>query len=87
MTDDAVRHALEEMERGLEADDPAYLHRLRCLERHEALIAAAMFALLAAGAVLLTVGLATFTVAAWVGGLVALAAAVLVDRRHHRNLP
>jgi len=51
------------------------------------LAAVVVFSLLAAGAVLLTVGLATPSAVPWVAGLVALVGSVLVDHGRARALP
>jgi hypothetical protein len=84
MNDDQVNEALGEIERALLAEDPAFAARLRTRCRREAAHVVIVFALLAAGAVLLTVGFATTAVVPWSLGVGALLAAVLLDDHHRR---
>jgi hypothetical protein len=91
MTDDEVRRtiddlerllladAIEEVEQHLAADDPELVHRVRQWYRVEVATAIAVFALLAIGAVLLTVGIATASWGGWFGGLGAFAGAFAVN--------
>jgi hypothetical protein len=85
MNDDKVTRAIHEIERLLAHDDPAFVQRLRRLQRRDDVTVLSVFVLLAAGAVLLTVGLATPSWPVFAGGLFALASSVLVDRRHKRS--
>ena len=85
MNDDNVTRAINEVERVLANDDPAFVQRVRHLQRSEDVNVLSVFVLLAAGAVLLTVGLATLSWHAFAAGLFALVASVLVDRRHKRS--
>lgn len=80
-----VDHALHHIEVGLVHDDPEFVRRMRRLERAENVHALTVFALLAASAVLLLVGLATQTRWLW-GGHLALIAAFGVDHRHRHKL-
>jgi len=61
------------------------IDEIRNVQRNEALHAVAVFALLAVGAVLLTVGVATYALLAWLLGAVAFVLAVLVDELHNRT--
>jgi hypothetical protein len=85
MNDDRVTRAIDEIERVLADDDPAFVQRVRHLQRSEDVTVLAVFLLLAAGAVLLTVGLAILSWPAVAAGLFALVGSVLVDRRHKRS--
>lgn len=86
MNDDQVARTIEEIERALVQEDPVFLRRVRHLQRREAATVLSVFALLAVGAVLLTVGLATLSWVVWCGGLVSLAAAAAVDQHHQAQL-
>ena len=86
MNDEQVNEALGEIERALFAEDPAFAQRVRVAARREAMHVVAVFALLAAGAVLLTVGFATTAVVPWSIGVAALIAAVYIDEHRHRAL-
>ena len=61
MNDDQVSRQVEEIERGLVHDDPAFVHRLGALQRAETGTTATVFVLLASSVVLLTIGLATLS--------------------------
>jgi Protein of unknown function (DUF3040) len=76
--------AIGEVERGLAREDPAFVRRFRGLCRAEAAMAIAVFGLLAAGAVLLTVGLATVSWPSWVAGVAAFLASFGVNHHHDR---
>jgi hypothetical protein len=78
-----VRDAIDDVERGLDRDDPDFVHRMRRLRRAELTNTLAVFMLLAVGAVLLTVGLATLSWPAWVAGGLAFLASFAVDHLHH----
>lgn len=81
---------IDEVEAALRRDDPALSKRLRALESGSSLAVGAVFALLAIGAVLVTIGLATLSLAVWSTGVAAFAASFLVDRfrqRRHREPP
>lgn len=84
MNDDQVRRHIEEIELGLLADDAAFVRRLRGLRRGEIANVVSVVLLLFGGAVLLTIGLATFSWPVWSAGLLALVAAVVVDEHHRR---
>jgi hypothetical protein len=86
MNDDQVSRALDEIERSLCQDDPAFERRLRAVRRAEIGTVLTVALLLVSGAVLLTVGLATLSWMAWGGGLVALLTSVLVDEHHKHAL-
>jgi hypothetical protein len=86
MTDDQVRRAIDEIEQALRHDDPAFVRRVRAVRRAEVGSVVAVVLLLIAGAVLLTVGLATLSWVAWAAGLVALLGSVLVDEHHKHAL-
>ena len=86
MNDDPVTRAIDEIERALRRDDPAFLHRVQQLQRREMANVLTVLTLLASGAVLLTVGLATVSWPIWGAGLIALVASVLVDEHHKHSL-
>ena len=56
MNDEQVNAAIEDIERALVADDPDFARRVQVVRRNDAINFVAVFVLLAAGAVLLTVG-------------------------------
>ena len=85
MNDDQVGRAIDEIERALVVEDPAFLHRFRNVQRSEAVNAVAVVVLLVVGAVLLTVGLATSAPIPGSLGVAALIGAVLVDDLHKRT--
>ena len=60
--------------------------QVRRLQRVDTAYVLTVFALLAAGSVLFTVGAATSTIAAAGVGVIAMAAACLIDRRRQRAL-
>ncbi len=86
MNDDQVARAIHEIECALVQEDPIFLRRVRQLHRREAATVLSVFALLAAGAVLLTVGLATLSWVVWCGGLLSLVIAAVVDQHHQSHL-
>jgi hypothetical protein len=67
-------------------EDPAFMLQVRRLQRVDTAYVLMTFALLAAGSVLFAVGAATSTAAAGGVGVIAMAAACLIDRRHQRAL-
>jgi hypothetical protein len=83
MDDDQVTQAIEEIEHELRREDPDFVRRIRHLRRWDDLTVLCVFALLAAGAVFLTVGLAAASWPAAAAGLFALVSSVIVD--HHRT--
>jgi hypothetical protein len=86
MSDDQVSRTIDEIARALRSEDPALVSRFNASQRAEVATAITVVALLASGAVLLTLGLATLSWAAWFGGVGALLASVAVDERHKRVL-
>ena len=84
MNDEQVNAAIEDIERALVADDPAFVHRVQVVRRNDAINFVTVFVLLAAGAVLLTVGLATSEWVPWSIGVGLLIVSVLIDD-HHRH--
>jgi Protein of unknown function (DUF3040) len=86
MNEDQVTQAIDEIKRTLAHDDPAFVQRVRQLRRRDGVTDLSVFVLLAVGAVLLTVGLATLSWPTVVAGLLALVASVLVDEHHKRSL-
>jgi hypothetical protein len=82
VNDDQVTRSIDEIEGALRQDDPAFLQRVDHLQRQELATFLSVLALLAAGAVLLTVGLATLSWPVWGAGLGTLVASVLVDEYH-----
>jgi len=86
MEDEQVNAAIEDIERALVADDPEFARRVQVVQRNDDINFIAVFVLLAAGAVLLTVGLATHRWIPWSIGVAMLVVSVLVDDRHrHRR--
>lgn len=81
-----VDRALREIEVGLRQDDPEFERRMQRIERADIGNALAVFTLLAASAVLLVIGLATQTLSAWIGGVVALFGSFLVDHHYQRGV-
>lgn len=86
MSDDQVNHVIDELEEALQSEDPAFVRRFHGIRRADAATAIVMVTLLASGAVLMAVGLATLSWIAWCAGAVALLAAVAVDGHHKRVL-
>ena len=86
MNDEQVNQALAEIEAALLTEDPAFARRVQTARRRETINVVAVFTLLAAGAVLLTVGFATNAFVPWSIGVVALIAAVFIDDHHRRAL-
>jgi hypothetical protein len=81
-----LRQQIDEIERALRREDPALLKRLRRLQRHDTMYALTVFAFLAGGAVLVTVGLATTTAAVFGIGVAAMLTAGVLDHRYRRAL-
>jgi hypothetical protein len=77
---------IDEIERTLLRNDPSFARRLRKLDqahkRHDTVV----FSLLAASALLLAVGVATLSLAAWIAGVCAYFSSYAVDTRHERKL-
>jgi uncharacterized membrane protein YesL len=98
MTDDKVRRTIEELERaltreaiaeverGLAHDDSEFVRRFRSRYRAEIVTALSVFLLLAAGAVLLTIGLATVSWPAWIAGILAFLGSFAVNALHDRSV-
>lgn len=86
MDEDQVSRAMDDIERGLRREDPAFVRRLRHLQRRDDVAVLSAFVLLASGAVLLTVGLARGSWPTCVAGSAALAASVVVGDRRERVL-
>jgi hypothetical protein len=85
-SNDQVSGTINGIERELRSEDPAFVRRVHAIRRAEVANAFTVVALLASGAVLLAVGLATFSWAVWCAGVVALLASIAVDERHKRVL-
>jgi hypothetical protein len=83
--DDRFSNAIDEIERGLLHDDPAFVARINALRRSEIGTAITVFVLLASGAVLMTVGFATLSWLAWAAGLLAFLTSFVVDG-HHKHV-
>lgn len=79
-----TREAVEEVERGLARDDPEFVRRFRNHCRAEVATAMLVFLLLAAGAVFLTIGLATVSWPAWIAGALAFVGSFGVNSLHER---
>jgi Protein of unknown function (DUF3040) len=85
MNDHQVQAAIHDLELRLRQDDPEMVRRFHATQRAEFVATVTVMFLLAAGAVLLTVGIATTSAVAWVLGLAALFASIAVDSRHKRS--
>ena len=85
MNDEQIGAVIDKIERALAIDDPAFVRRFHKIRRSEAINAVIVFVLLAAGAVLLTVAVATTTVVPGAIALAALTGAVLADELHQRT--
>jgi hypothetical protein len=79
-----VRDAIDEIDDDLDREDPDFVQRMHRLERAEIVNALAVFLLLAVGAVLMTVGLATLSWPAWAAGGLAFVVSFAVDHHHRR---
>ena len=86
MDDEQVRAEVAEMERALRVEDPRFVRKMHAACRADACAVVTVFILLAAGAVLLTVGVATVALVPWLLGLASLVAAVAVDDHHKKAL-
>lgn len=84
MNDDQVSREVEEIERGLVHDDPAFVQRLSAMRRADTVATVTVFLLLTSSAVLLAVGLGTLSWPAWAGGWLALVMSFVVDELHKR---
>jgi hypothetical protein len=84
--DDPLRRQIYDVEQALWREDPAFMSQVRRLQRVDTAYVLTIYALLAAGSVLFTVGVATSTIVAGGVGVLAMAAACLIDRRHQRAL-
>lgn len=84
MSDHQVSRAIDGIERSLRTDDPDLVRRFQATRRAELATVIAVVSLLAASAVLLTVGLATSSWVAWYSGAIAFLAAFAVDHGHQR---
>jgi len=80
-----IDHAIRTIEVGLSQTDPDFVGHMRRLERRAVVHAVAVFVLLAVGAVLLLVGMATQTGATWLAGGAALLCSVAVDAYYQRG--
>jgi len=85
--DDHDRRVIEEIERALRAEDPSLVQTFRDVEQRLGATDIAVFSLLAASVVLLSVGLATTSAAPWCMGAVAYGACFVVDHHHTRRRP
>jgi Protein of unknown function (DUF3040) len=86
MDDDRFTEAIDDIERGLRHQDPDFVQRIRHLQRRNDLTALSVFVLMAVGAVLLIVGLATLSWPTWAAGLFVLVTSVVADEHHKRGL-
>lgn len=86
MKNELLELEIDEIERTLLRDDPAFAKRLRALDEADNRHDTTVFSLLAASAVLLAVGLATLTPAAWLAGAGAFITSSVLDARHERKL-
>ena len=84
--DDPLRRQIDEIERALWREDPTFLLQVRRLQRVDTAYVLTVFALLAAGSVLVTIGAATSSLAAGCVGVIAMVAACLIDRRRQHAL-
>jgi hypothetical protein len=86
MNEQQADEMFDELERELMVDDPELVHRMVRVERQDRVNVFIVFVLLAVGAVLLTMGIATADVIPWLAGVASLLTAVLVDNHHKRTL-
>jgi hypothetical protein len=86
MNEQQVKERVAELERALIDEDPEFVRRMLRVQRDETVNFVVVFVLLAVGAVLLTVGMATTLVIPWLAGIAALLIAVLVDDHHKHTL-
>lgn len=90
LSNDQVRRRIDEIQRALRSDDPAFVRRFGVTGRAEVATAIALVTFLASGAVLSTIGLAIGSWVALSAGAIALLASVAVDghdrRRRQRSL-
>jgi hypothetical protein len=86
MADDPLSVRLEGIERALRREDPVFARQFRRTERRDTLNVVLVFALLASGTVLLTVGLAAVSIVAACTGAAAMVLSCLVERHHQRDL-
>jgi hypothetical protein len=86
MDDDRFREAIDDIERGLRHEDPDFVQRIRRIQRRDDLTALSVFALVALGAVLLIVGLATLSWPTSAAGLFVLVTSAVADEHHKRGL-
>jgi hypothetical protein len=85
VTNDLLERQIDEIERAVLLDDPAFARHFRMEAPdtgHETLV----FLLLVASALLLAVGLTTLAPVAWFAGSAAFVASSVVDARHQRKL-
>ena len=78
---------IDDIERALLGEDPTLPKRMRALERTDTLNVFVVFSLLATGAVLLAVGLATLSFGVWTTGVAALIMSALVRPRAQAHAP
>jgi hypothetical protein len=81
-----TRQAIDDIEQGLAQEDPAFVRRIRARDRAEVVSAYSVCLLLAAGTVLLTVGLAIGSWSVWLGGILTFVASFGANAVHERTL-
>lgn len=81
-----IQDAIDEVAQGLEHEDPDLVQRMHRLEHADLANALTVITLVAAGAVLITVGLATLSWPTWLAGGLAFLASWAVDRHYHHTL-
>jgi len=79
------RRAFADIEREVMHDDPAFVRRLRRLERGDDAHTATIFGLLVASVVLLALGLATVSWVAWIAGASVFIGVFAFDDRYRRR--
>jgi hypothetical protein len=84
--DNPLHWQIDEIERALWCEDPTFLLHVRRLQRVDTAYVLTVFALLAAGSVLVTIGAATSSSASGCVGAIAMVAACLIDRRRGQTL-
>lgn len=87
MNDEQVGRVIDDLERTLVVDDPVFVRHFHKVYRCEAINVVVVSSLLAVGAVLLAVGLATAALIPCAIGVAAFVGAVVVDERHKRTRP
>lgn len=85
LSDEGVDRVIDEIERALQADDPALVHQFDAARRADDRNTVVVAGLLVIAVVLLTVGFAAYSWFAWAAGATAFVASTAVDQRFKRR--